>query len=471
MQYVSTRGRAPALGFDEVLLSGLARDGGLYVPAVWPLFSRDDIRALKGLPYAEVALRVMQPFVGDALPAEVLRRIVEETYAGFGHRCVAPLKQLAPNHWLMELFHGPTLAFKDYAMQVLARLFDHVLAQRGERVTIVGATSGDTGAAAIEACRDRGNIDCFILFPKGRVSPMQQRQMTTVVAPNVHAIAVEGTFDDCQDLVKAAFNDAAFRDAYGLSAVNSINWARIMPQIAYYFWAAVNLGAPERPVSFAVPTGNFGNVYAGYAALQMGLPIERLVVGSNANDILARFFESGEMEIRGVAPTLSPSMDIQVSSNFERLLFDLFDRKGAEVEATLTAFRGQGRFSVGANQLGRASALFLAARKDDEETVAIIRRIKAETGELLDPHSAVGVGAAEATASRRDPAVPVVTLATAHPAKFAAAIERAVGTAAPLPVRMAELMTRPERELVIGNDLAALQRFVADRVVARGAAA
>jgi len=471
VQYISTRGRAPALPFDEVLLSGLARDGGLYVPAVWPLFSRDDIRALKGLPYAEVALRVMQPFVGDCVPADVLRRIVEDSYAGFGHRCVAPLKQLAPNLWLMELFHGPTLAFKDYAMQVLGRLFDHVLAQRGARVTIVGATSGDTGAAAIEACRDRASIDCFILFPKGRVSPMQQRQMTTVDAPNVHAIAVEGTFDDCQDLVKAAFNDTGFRDAYGLSAVNSINWARIMPQIAYYFWAAANLGAPERPVSFAVPTGNFGNVYAAYAALQMGLPIERLVIGSNANDILTRFFATGEMAMRGVVPTLSPSMDIQVSSNFERLLFDLFDRNGAEVEATLTGFRKDGRFAVGANQLGRAAALFLAGRSDDDEAVATIRRVRGETGELLDPHTAIGIGAVEQARAMLDPSVPVVALATAHPAKFAAAIERAGEPPAPLPERMADLMTRPERDLVIPNDLAALQAFVADRAIARGAAA
>ena len=471
MQYISTRGRAPALPFDEVLLSGLARDGGLYVPAVWPMFSRDDIRAMKGLPYAEVALRVMQPFVGETVPADALRRIVEDSYAGFDHRCVAPLKQLAPNLWLMELFHGPTLAFKDYAMQVLGRLFDHVLSVRGERVTIVGATSGDTGAAAIEACRDRGNVDCFILYPRGRVSPMQQRQMTTVDAPNVHAIAVEGTFDDCQDLVKAAFNDIGFRDAYGLSAVNSINWARIMPQIAYYFWAAVNLGAPERQVSFSVPTGNFGNVYAGYAALQMGLPIERLVVGSNSNDILTRFFESGTMEMRGVVPTLSPSMDIQVSSNFERLLFDLFDRNGAEVEATLTAFRRDGRFAVGDNQLGRAGALFLAGRSDDDQAVETIRTVRAQTGELLDPHTAVGIRAVEQTAKLRDPAVPVVALATAHPAKFAAAIERAVGTPAALPERMADLMERPERTPVIPNDLAALKAYVQERVVARGAAA
>ncbi|EDP64200.1 Threonine synthase [alpha proteobacterium BAL199] len=471
MQYISTRGRAPALPFDEVLLSGLARDGGLYVPAVWPLFSRDDIRALKGLSYPELALRVMQPFVGDTIPTDALKRIVDETYAGFGHRCAAPLKQLAPNLWLMELFHGPTLAFKDYAMQVLARLFDHVLAARGERVTIVGATSGDTGAAAVEACRDRDNIDCFILFPKGRVSPVQQRQMTTVDAANVHAIAVEGTFDDCQDLVKAAFNDTAFRDGYNLSAVNSINWARIMPQIVYYFWAAVNLGAPERPVSFAVPTGNFGNVYAAYAALQMGLPIERLVIGSNSNDILTRFLADGVMEMRGVVPTLSPSMDIQVSSNFERLLFDLMDRDGAEVDATLTAFRRDGRFAVGSNRLTRATNLILGGTSDDDATVATIRRVRDETGELLDPHTAVGVGAAELTKADRDPAVPLIALACAHPAKFAEAIERAVGTPAPLPERMADLMTRPERNPVIPNDLGALQDYIRNRVDSRGAAA
>jgi threonine synthase len=457
VQYISTRGRAPALPFDEVLLSGLARDGGLYVPAVWPLFSRDDIRALKGLSYPELALRVMQPFVGDTIPTDALKRIVDETYAGFGHRCAAPLKQLAPNLWLMELFHGPTLAFKDYAMQLLARL--------------VGATSGDTGAAAVEACRDRDNIDCFILFPKGRVSPVQQRQMTTVDAANVHAIAVEGTFDDCQDLVKAAFNDTAFRDGYNLSAVNSINWARIMPQIVYYFWAAVNLGAPERPVSFAVPTGNFGNVYAAYAALQMGLPIERLVIGSNSNDILTRFLADGVMEMRGVVPTLSPSMDIQVSSNFERLLFDLMDRDGAEVDATLTAFRRDGRFAVGSNRLTRATNLILGGTSDDDATVATIRRVRDETGELLDPHTAVGVGAAELTKADRDPAVPLIALACAHPAKFAEAIERAVGTPAPLPERMADLMTRPERNPVIPNDLGALQDYIRNRVDSRGAAA
>ncbi len=471
MQYVSTRGQAPALAFDEVLLAGLARDGGLYVPAVWPLFSKDDIRALRGLPYPEVATRVMAPFLSGTIPEEVLSTICHETYGAFEHEAVAPLKQLDPNLWLMELFHGPTLAFKDYAMQVLVRLFDYVLTQRGERVTIIGATSGDTGSAAIVACQDRAAIDCFILFPKGRVSPVQQRQMTTIDAANVHAVAVEGTFDDCQDMVKAAFTDTEFRDALGLSAVNSINWARIMPQIAYYFWAAVLLGAPDRPVNFAVPTGNFGNVYSAYAARQMGLPIEKLVIGTNANDILHRFFETGSMEIRGVQPTLSPSMDIQVSSNFERLLFDLLGRDGAAVNQTMTDFRSTGAFGVDAQQLAEAQALFQGARCDDAETVAIIAETARRTGEVIDPHTAVGLGAVRATAGQRDRSVPLVALACAHPAKFAAAVEQAVGRAADLPPHMADLMDRPERQTVIPNELAAFQALVRDRVGARGEAA
>ena len=413
----------------------------------------------------------MAPFVGDTIPANDLRRIVEETYAEFGHDAVAPLKQLDSGLWLMELFHGPTLAFKDYAMQVLARLFDHILAARGQRVTIIGATSGDTGAAAIEACRDRDAIDCFILFPKGRVSPVQQRQMTTVEAANVHAVAVEGTFDDCQDLVKAAFADDGFRDGCSLSAVNSINWARIMPQIAYYFWAAASLGAPERPVSFAVPTGNFGNVYSAYAARQMGLPVERLVIGTNANDILTRFLDSGAMEMRGVQPTLSPSMDIQISSNFERLLFDLLDRDGAAVDRTMASFRQSGSYSLDAKRLADATSLFQGSACDDASTVATIRDIQVRTGELVDPHTAVGLYAAQSTAGSRAPDVPTVALACAHPAKFAAALERAVGSPAPLPPRMADLLDRAERMASIVPDLAALKTLVTDRVDARGAAA
>ncbi|MGE4217909.1 MAG: threonine synthase, partial [Alphaproteobacteria bacterium] len=311
MRYISTRGRAPVLEFDEVLLAGLARDGGLYVPESWPRFTADKFRALRGLPYPDLAVEVVRPFVGGRIPDADLRRIAHESYAGFGHAAIAPLKQLDANLWLMELFHGPTIAFKDMAMQMLARLFDHVLKRRGERVTIVGATSGDTGSAAIEACRDREAIDVFILFPAGRVSEVQRRQMTTVDAPNVHAIAVEGTFDDCQDIVKALFNDQAFRDEMALSAVNSINWARVMAQIVYYVHAALALGAPDRPVAFSVPSGNFGNVYAGYAAQAMGLPVGGLILGSNRNDILTRFIEHGDMSMAAVHPTISPSMDIQ----------------------------------------------------------------------------------------------------------------------------------------------------------------
>jgi threonine synthase len=471
VQYVSTRGQAPALAFDDVLLTGLARDGGLYVPAVWPLFSKDDIRSLRGLSYAEVATRVMAPFVGGTIPEDVLRKIAHDAYGEFSHTAVAPLKQLDGTLWMMELFHGPTLAFKDYAMQILGRLFDHVLAQRGDRVTIVGATSGDTGSAAMEACRDRDAIDCFILFPHGRVSPVQRRQMTTVDAPNVHAIAVEGTFDDCQDLVKAAFGDTEFRDEMTLSAVNSINWARIMPQIAYYFWAAVALGAPERTVSFSVPSGNFGNVYSAYAARNMGLPIETLVVGTNSNDILYRYLESGTMEITGVAPTLSPSMDIQVSSNFERLLFDLLDRDGDAVQRTMNGFRQSGSYTVEPERHARATALFRGAKADDDRIVQTIREIAEQTGDVIDPHTAVGIAAAKDTLAGRDVSVPMVSLACAHPAKFTEAVERAVGTASPLPERMADLMERPERQTVMPNDLGALKALVRDRATRRGAAA
>ncbi|MCG8358783.1 MAG: threonine synthase, partial [Kiloniellales bacterium] len=370
MRYISTRGRAPALAFDDVLLTGLARDGGLYLPESWPRFSEDEIRALAGLSYAEVAYRVIRPFVGGAIEDETLRAMAEATYAGFHHAAVAPLKQLDSRVWLMELFHGPTLAFKDYALQLVGRLFDQVLAARGLTITIVGATSGDTGSAAIEACRGRERVEIFILHPKGRVSEVQRRQMTTITDANVHNIAIEGSFDDCQDLVKALFNDTGFRDEVRLSAVNSINWARIMAQIVYYFQAAVALGAPERDVAFSVPSGNFGNVFAGYAAKQMGLPVGRLIVGSNRNDILARFFASGAMTMAPVEPSLSPSMDIQVSSNFERLLFDLLGRDGAAVERTLNGFRQSGSYTLEGEALAQARALFSGFRLDDAATLA-----------------------------------------------------------------------------------------------------
>jgi threonine synthase len=458
LRYVSTRGTAPVLGFEDVLLTGLARDGGLYVPEKWPYFSADALRGMRGLSYAELAARIMQPFVDGALDEADFARLVAESYAGFGHPAVAPLSQLDANEWLLELFHGPTLAFKDFALQLLGRLFDHVLARRGERVTVVGATSGDTGSAAIEACRDRAGIDIFILHPRGRVSEVQRRQMTTVAAPNVHNIAVEGTFDDCQDLVKAMFNDAAFRDSLRLSAVNSINWARIMAQTVYYIAAGLALGAPDRPVAFSVPTGNFGDVFAGYGARRMGLPVAQFVVATNTNDILTRFFASGEMSTRPVVPTISPAMDIQVSSNFERLLFELHGRDGRAVSQAMQAFRESGTMHVTAAMLAEARGLFDAARLDDDGIRDTIRAVLDRTGSLIDPHSAVGVHAGRAC--RRDPSVPLVTLATAHPAKFPDAVEEATGRRPALPPRLAGLMDRPERVTALPNDLGRIQEFV-----------
>ncbi|MGD1876583.1 MAG: threonine synthase [Kiloniellaceae bacterium] len=458
MRYLSTRGDAPVLSFDEVLLAGLARDGGLYLPESWPQFSAGEIRALAGKPYAEIAFAVLKPFVGDSIAEADLKRILDETYAGFGHEAVAPLKQLDSRTWLMELFHGPTLAFKDYALQLLGRLFDHVLARRGERVTVIGATSGDTGSAAIEALRDRAQVDVFMLHPQGRVSEVQRRQMTTVLAPNIHNIALEGTFDDCQDQVKAMFNDLAFRDAMNLSAVNSINWARIMAQVVYYFVAGVALGAPDRAIAFSVPTGNFGNVFAAYGAGRMGLPVAQLIVGSNSNDILTRFFDSGTMAVTGVSPTISPSMDIQISSNFERLLFDVFDRDGAQVRRVLQSFRQSGEFSVSAEQHQRLRRLFDAHRFDDAETSAEIAVRLQESGELLDPHSAIATAAARAEV--RPEISAVVALATAHPAKFPDAVERACGLRPELPARLADLYEREERYTPLPNDLVALQDYI-----------
>jgi len=458
LRYISTRGSSPALAFDDVLLAGLASDGGLYVPERWPSLSAEDLRNFAGLAYPELAKRVIAPFVGETIGAAALASIVDDAYSDFDHPEVAPLVELGADHWLMELFHGPTLAFKDYALQVLGRLFDHVLAERGERITIVGATSGDTGSAAIAACRDRAALDIFILHPHGRVSEVQRRQMTTVLSENVHNIAVEGTFDDCQDLVKALFGDAAFRAEMRLSAVNSINWARIMAQIVYYVWAATRLGAPEKEIAFAVPTGNFGNVFAGYAAREMGLPVRRLLVGSNRNDILTRFFATGAMEIRGVEPSLSPSMDIQISSNFERLLFDLLDRDGARVAATMTGFRESGRFALDQGALDRALALFAGCRLDDEETKAVIARIHEDTGMLVDPHSAIGIEAGRRLGA--DLGIPVVSLATAHPAKFPDAVEAATGVRPDLPAALADLYEREERLTVLPNDLAAVRAHI-----------
>lgn len=459
MRYISTRGAAPALSFDDVLLTGLARDGGLYVPEAWPSFSPAELRALRGKPYAEAAAAVMRPFVAGSAVERDFESMVRQTYARFDHPVVAPLKQLDSDLWLMELFHGPTLAFKDVALQLLGRLFDAVLQRRKRRLTIVGATSGDTGSAALEACRDSTQLDVFILFPKGRTSEVQRRQMTTVAAKNAHAIAVDGTFDDCQDLVKALFADQAFRDKYGLSAVNSINWARIMAQIVYYVTAALALGAPERPVSFAVPTGNFGNVYAAYAARRLGVPIHRLLVASNRNDILYRFLQRGEMKIGAVEPSLSPSMDIQVSSNFERLLFDLTAGNGVAVAALMTSFRRDGSFALDAQRMAQVAEVFRGFRLDDAATLRQIAETFRATGETLDPHTAVGAAAARALA---EAGVPTISLACAHPAKFPDAVERATGRRPALPARLADLFERPERTAELPNDLDALRRFVGD---------
>jgi len=452
------------------MLAGLARDGGLYLPQEWPHFSPAEIAALRGKPYREVAFRIMRPFIGMAFDEMTFRRLIAEAYASFEAPDVAPLKMLddvTPQDGglhLLELFHGPTLAFKDVALQLLGRMLDHTLDKRGEHATIVGATSGDTGSAAIEAVRDRRTIDIFMLHPHGRVSEVQRRQMTSVLAPNVHNIAVRGTFDDCQDLAKACFNDLEFRDRHALTAVNSINFARVMAQIVYYFWAALKLGAPEQPVAFTVPTGNFGNVYAGYAARQMGLPVSHFVVATNSNDILARFFESGTMTTSQVVPTYSPSMDIQISSNFERLLFDLYGRDGRALADAMATFRKTGTLSVGGNALGGVRELFDSGRLDDEGTLKAIADGRKRHGETLDPHTAVGF--AVAGQHRRDPKVPMVVLATAHPAKFPDAVEKATGVRPTLPPRLADLMTRTERVDGLPNDVAALKQLIDDRMAA-----
>jgi threonine synthase len=465
VRYVSTRGGAKPLAFDDVLLAGLAPDGGLYVPREWPRLTAAQIADLAGRSYAEIAFRVLKPFVGGAIRSDDLEALVSDAYRDFGHAAVAPLKQLGPDLFLLELFHGPTLAFKDYALQVVGRLFDHVLKKKGARVTIVGATSGDTGSAAIEACRDRAAIDIFIMHPKGRTSEVQRRQMTTVLAPNVHNIALEGNFDDCQDLVKAMFADTGFRDRWRLSAVNSINWARIAVQIAYYVAAAVALGAPRRRVAFTVPTGNFGNIYAAHAARRMGLPVDRLVVASNRNDIVWRTIARGDMSLADVEPSLSPSMDIQVSSNFERLLFELWGRDGAATERLMRRFRAERRAEISTARLARLRAGFAAGRCSDEETLATIGDIWRRTGEILDPHSAVAVHVAARASHARG--APMVALACAHPAKFPEAVEKATGVRPPLPPRLADLHTRKERVSVLANDLATVEAFVASRARVR----
>jgi len=457
VDYISTRGEAPALGFCDALLAGLARDGGLYVPREWPALTKKEIRAFRGKSYQDVAFAVLSPFTNGEIPADVFRSMIDDAYATFRHPAVTPLVQTGPNSFVIELFHGTTLAFKDVAMQLLARLMDYALEKRGQRATIVGATSGDTGGAAIDAFAGRERTDIFILFPHGKVSPVQQRQMTTSTATNVHALAVKGNFDDCQNLVKAMFNDAAFRDKVKLSGVNSINWARIMAQVVYYFTTAVALGGPDRKVSFTVPTGNFGDIFAGYVAKRMGLPIERLVIATNENDILARTLKTGRYEMRSVKATTSPSMDIQISSNFERLLFEANGRDASKVRAAMESLKQSNGFSVGEEAVKFIRKDFRAGRASEKQVAETIRKTLADTGYLLDPHTAIGVFVAE---KNERPSSPMVTLATAHPAKFPAAVKSASGIDPGLPTWLAGLMTREERFDILDPELKVVESFI-----------
>jgi len=459
MRYVSTRGSAPVLGFEEAMLAGLARDGGLYVPESWPTMTAAEIADLAGLSYEETAFRVMRPFVDDAFTEAEFRDIIARAYARFDHAARVPLVQTGPNDWLLELFHGPTLAFKDVAMQLIGGLFEASLARTGKRITIVGATSGDTGSAAIEAFRGKAGVEVFILFPDGRVSDVQRRQMTTPTEANVRALAIAGDFDDAQARLKDLFNDHAFRDRVGLAGVNSINWARVLAQVVYYFTAAVALGAPHRKVSFTVPTGNFGDIFAGYVAKRMGLPIDRLVIATNQNDILHRTVETGEHRRGSVAPSISPSMDIQVSSNFERLLFELYDREGGAV-AALMGELGDGGFALAQGALDRLRAEFDSASASEAETSASIAETVRTTGMLVCPHTAVGLHAARQR--RGNPKVPMVVLATAHPAKFPDAVEAATGHRPALPERLAAALAGPERVTRVANDVAALKALITE---------
>jgi threonine synthase len=471
VHYVSTRGEAPPLGFMDVTLAGLARDGGLYVPEIWPQLPAADIAAFAGRPYAEVAVEVIRPFVGGAISEADLSRLAREAYGTFRHPAVVPLSQVGANTFLLELFHGPTLAFKDVAMQLLARLMDHALAARGERTTVVVATSGDTGGAAVEAFRGRERTDLFVLFPKGRISDVQRLMMTTAPDDNVHAIAVEGTFDDCQAIVKGLFNHHSFRDRVRLSGVNSINWARIVAQVVYYFTAAATLGAPHRKVAFTVPTGNFGDIFAGYVAQRMGLPVDRLVIATNVNDILARTLATGTYEVREVTATSSPSMDIQVSSNFERLLFEACGRDASQVRAAMASLAQSRRFSASTPALARIRELFSAGRADEDETAATIRTTLRETSHLVDPHTAVGLAVAEKES--RDPTMPMIVLGTAHPAKFPDAVAAACGLRPELPEWLSDLPGRKERVATMPVDQGAIEKFIlaASRAAREGAAA
>jgi threonine synthase len=464
VKYISTRGAAPALGFEDVVLTGLASDGGLYVPEALPQFSAAQIAGWAGLSYRELAFQIIAPFVAGSIPDADLKKIIDTSYDGFRHPAIAPLVQTGHNEWVLELFQGPTLAFKDFALQFLGHLLDYILAKRQQKVVVLGATSGDTGSAAIEGCRRCENVDIFILHPHQRVSDVQRRQMTTVLEPNVHNIALWGNFDDCQNLVKASFSDQSFLpEGRQLVAVNSINWARIMAQIVYYFYAALALGAPHRKVSFSVPTGNFGDIFAGYLAQRMGLPIDQLIIATNCNDILHRCISSNDHSAHPLQHTLSPSMDIMVSSNFERMLFDLHSRDGGKIQQLMARFKETGELSLTPDVLGKAQAIFSSYRLGDEETVTVIRELFETTDYLLDPHTAIGVQAGRKT--RRHQQVPMICLATAHPAKFPEAVKQAGQTQdPPLPHHMRDLFERQERCELLENDLAALNRFIAHRV-------
>ncbi|HCP81070.1 MAG TPA: threonine synthase [Octadecabacter sp.] len=460
MKYVSTRGTAPELTFEEAMMTGLARDGGLYVPDVIPTLSHEDIAAMAGQSYEEIAFTVMRPFIGDTFTDDEFRDLIEAAYAGFNHAARAPLKQLDSNHFLLELFHGPTLAFKDFAMQLIGQMFQASLTRSGKRITIVGATSGDTGSAAIEAFRGLDNVDVFILFPHGRVSEVQRRQMTTPVESNVHALAMDGDFDDCQAALKDMFNDFEFRDGVNLAGVNSINWGRVLAQVVYYFSSAVSLGAPHRKVSFTVPTGNFGDIFAGYIAKRMGLPIDQLVIATNQNDILHRTLETGAQVKEGVTPSISPSMDIQVSSNFERALFEAYGRNGGVVAEQMDELKEKGAFTISQGAIDMLRDTFASGRASEDETYATIKTELMLSGELLCPHSAVAV----TVAGDHLGATPMITLATAHPAKFPAAVEKATGQFPELPPHMADLFERDERVTRVPNDLKALQTLIKERI-------
>jgi threonine synthase len=461
VRYVSTRGEAPELAFEDVLLTGLARDGGLYVPAQWPKFSEGELAELRDRPYADVAFAVISKFTGGEVPLADLKAMIIDAYRAFGHPAVAPLKQLDADQWLLELFHGPTLAFKDVAMQFLARMMDWALARRNVRATIVGATSGDTGGAAIEAFKTSRNVSIFILHPQGKVSEVQRRQMTTVLSPSVHNIALRGTFDDCQAILKALFNDHQFRDLVTLAGVNSINWARIMAQVVYYVTAALALGSPDRPVNFTVPTGNFGDIFAGLVAKRLSAPIGRLVIATNENDILDRALKSGRYEIHGVKPSTSPSMDIQISSNFERLLFEAYGRNAGAIRRLMANLGQSGGFTLEPGPLSAIRAEFASGSADMSETARVIATTLAATGELIDPHTAVGYGVARKEQGYEGP---MVTLATAHPAKFPDAVERACGRRPGLPPRLAPLMMAEERVSVLANDSEEVKAFILERV-------